>query len=135
MNYSIVEDGRCALVDANVSQGRVLLSPAALQSALGWTLKPQGLCRDEVCMPIPPSSGVVCGGEVDLAAFADLMGRPLAIDAQARAAAIGDSASERATLMRGGLAPDFTLPDLSGRTHSLSDYRGRKALLLAWASW
>ena len=32
-------------------------------------------------------------------------------------------------------APDFTLPDLEGRQHSLSDYRGRKVFLASWASW
>jgi cytochrome c-type biogenesis protein len=32
-------------------------------------------------------------------------------------------------------APDFTLPDMNGNTHSLSDFRGKKVLLLTWASW
>jgi peroxiredoxin len=32
-------------------------------------------------------------------------------------------------------APDFTLPDLDGKTYSLSQFRGKKVLLLSWASW
>jgi peroxiredoxin len=32
-------------------------------------------------------------------------------------------------------APDFTLPDMNGKLHSLSDFRGKKVLLLTWASW
>ncbi|MSQ42167.1 MAG: redoxin domain-containing protein [Dehalococcoidia bacterium] len=32
-------------------------------------------------------------------------------------------------------APDFELPDLQGRTHRLSDHRGKKVFLLSWASW
>jgi peroxiredoxin len=32
-------------------------------------------------------------------------------------------------------APDFTLPDLDGRLHSLSDHRGKKVVLLTWASF
>jgi peroxiredoxin len=32
-------------------------------------------------------------------------------------------------------APDFTLPDLAGRMHTLSDHRGKKVLLIAYASW
>ena len=32
-------------------------------------------------------------------------------------------------------APDFTLPDLAGQRHSLSDFRGKKVLLVTWASW
>ncbi|HEY0398152.1 MAG TPA: redoxin domain-containing protein, partial [Acidimicrobiia bacterium] len=32
-------------------------------------------------------------------------------------------------------APDFTLPDLDGNLRSLSDYRGRKVVVLAWGSY
>lgn len=35
----------------------------------------------------------------------------------------------------GMVAPDFTLQDLDGVAHSLSDYRGRVVLLSFWASW
>ncbi|TNF28653.1 MAG: TlpA family protein disulfide reductase [Deltaproteobacteria bacterium] len=33
------------------------------------------------------------------------------------------------------MAPDFTLVDLDGVKHTLSDYRGQKVLLLFWAPW
>lgn len=32
-------------------------------------------------------------------------------------------------------APDFTLPDLTGAEHSLSDYRGKVVFLNVWATW
>ncbi|MGI9659669.1 MAG: peroxiredoxin family protein [Gaiellaceae bacterium] len=35
----------------------------------------------------------------------------------------------------GSVAPDFALPDLDGVEHRLSDFRGRKVILLSWASW
>ena len=34
-----------------------------------------------------------------------------------------------------GISVDFTLPDLAGRPHRLSDHRGKKVLLVAYASW
>ncbi len=32
-------------------------------------------------------------------------------------------------------APDFTLTDIVGKEHKLSDYRGRNVLLTFWATW
>ncbi len=35
----------------------------------------------------------------------------------------------------GSPAPDFTLYDVNGKAHSLSDYEGKVILLNFWASW
>ncbi len=32
-------------------------------------------------------------------------------------------------------APDFVLPDLSGRPVALHDFRGRKVIIFTWATW
>ena len=32
-------------------------------------------------------------------------------------------------------APDFALNDLDGKEHKLSDYKGKKVLLVFWATW
>ena len=135
MSFTIVEDGRAAPVAARVGGGRIVVPRAELEQALGWSLKEQGLCRGEVCVPVPRDARLADEHGVDLHAFAALLDRPLAVDEEARAACIGDSANERASMLRAGEAPDFTLPDLSGRMHGLRDHRGRKVLLIAWASW
>ena len=33
------------------------------------------------------------------------------------------------------MAPDFTLLDTNGKTHSLSDYRGRPVIINFWTTW
>ena len=38
-------------------------------------------------------------------------------------------------LAPGTLIPDFTLNDIEGKAVSISDFRGRKVVLLFWASW
>jgi peroxiredoxin Q/BCP len=37
-----------------------------------------------------------------------------------------------AELKVGDMAPDFTLPGTDGKTHKLSDYRGKQAVVVAW---
>jgi len=38
-------------------------------------------------------------------------------------------------LPAGALAPDFSLPDRSGRSYSLADFRGQPLLIDFWATW
>jgi len=66
---------------------------------------------------------------------AQASGRPVAIDLEERAAYLGVSAEERGRRLAALEAPDFTLPDLEGRPHSLSDHRGKKVFLVAYGSW
>jgi len=133
--FTIIDEARAAAVEADVDDGRVLLTPAEVQRALGWTLAPEGFCREGVCVPVREGTGVIRDDAVDLRAFADLLGRPLALDIDERAAAVGASAQDRASALKSLEAPAFTLPDLAGRPHSLSDYRGKKVFLAVWASW
>lgn len=35
----------------------------------------------------------------------------------------------------GKMAPDFTLTDINGKQHRLSDYRGKNVMLIFWATW
>jgi hypothetical protein len=62
-------------------------------------------------------------------------GRPVAIDLDEGAAYLGVCAEDRGRQLASLEAPDFTLPDLDGRPHSLSDHRGKKVFLVAYGSW
>jgi peroxiredoxin Q/BCP len=44
----------------------------------------------------------------------------------------GLSAQGAAELKVGDMAPDFSLPGTDGKTHKLSDYRGKQAVVVAW---
>jgi hypothetical protein len=132
--FTLIDEGRVVPITADVRGDRVLLEPADLERATGWLRKPQGLCRGEVCVPVRDASLDV-DGRIDLLAFAAALRRPLAQDAGESAAFLGTSSGDRAEQLGSLRAPGFTLPDLDGTLHSLSDHLGKKVLLAAYASW
>ena len=132
---TIVAGSGVSHVEAETTTTTVLLSPAALEKATGWDLMPEGLCRGEVCVPRRDGDGVLVDDQIDLAAFAALMQRPLAYDADAGIAVLADAPASHAAAFDARLAPAWTLPDLDGNPVSSSDFVGRKKLLVAWASW
>lgn len=117
--------------------GDAWLPAESLRELTGWELKPEGACFGERCVPIPPSRAAefVRDGEFNISALAGYLGQPVLRDSDHGVIAIGESGEGRANRLRTLEAPDFTLPDIDGQMHSLSDYRGRKVFLASWASW
>ena len=98
-----------------------------IEEATGWTLKPEGLCRDDMCVIVPDE---VRGDPV---ALWNRIGWPVV--SSGGDTYLGEGASTRADALAGSIAPDFTLKDLDGVEHSLSDYRGKKVFVSSWAPW
>jgi hypothetical protein len=133
---TLIHGAGASSIEADVHDGRVLIDAAGLESATGWHRRPEGLCRGEVCVPVRDGARVDGpDATIDLAGVADLLRRPLVVDTEARAAYLGEAAQDRADVLRTQVAPDFTLPDLAGRSHTLSEHRGKKVFFVAWASW
>ena len=122
-------------VDAQIDGERVLVTPSSLTTALGWTLKPEGLCRDDVCVPVRDRDALLSGELLDVAAVASALGRQSVVDADAGLVAVALDAERRRDALQMLMAPDFELPDLDGTPHTLSEWRGKKRLLHAFASW
>ncbi len=112
-----------------------------LTRVTGFVLKPQGVCRKELCFPIPKhrkSEFLVERGKVtwfNLSEFGRLLKQPMTHDEQLAAWYFGPRPEAQNAYLSSLEAPNFTLPDLKGKMHSLADFRGRKVLLITWASW
>jgi hypothetical protein len=103
-----------------------------LERRTGWTIKPEGACKGEVCVPL--GDEVVREGRVDLRLLAGRLGMPLVHDAAHRLWALGpESLGGRA--LTTAVAPELVLPGFDGDAFALSSLRGRKVVLTAWASW
>ena len=133
----LINNGSHPVPDSPTDDDALWLDTNTLDATTGWTLKPEGVCRDEVCVPLPHGreSEFVNSHSFNIAAFARYMGQPVLHDRPSQSWAIGEAAETRASALRSLYAPDFTLPDMAGVEHTLSDYRGRKVFLVSWASW
>jgi hypothetical protein len=125
---------------ATAEHDRLWIPLDEIERSTGWTAKPEGLCRGEVCVPVPAARKAdwfdEAGGRLDFAAFAAHLGHAMVRDDERGVWAFGPPADRGAVSGSGPVAaPDFRLPDLDGQLHALSDHRGKKVLLYCWASW
>lgn len=133
----IMEDRVAEVPDAVSEGGGLWLPLASLEAATGWSVRPEGACRDDLCVPIPEGERDVFLREerFNVVELAARLAQPVVHDEAHDIWAVGEAGTVRAARLESLEAPDFTLPDLEGQPHALADYRGRKVLLLCWASW
>ena len=136
----IYDDVATEVANAREDAGQLWITAADLQRATHFEVKPQGVCRGALCFPLPKAKREQFLHEregktwFNLNAFAALVNQPVAHDSALATWYFGLRGDQRQTLASLE-APDFTLPDMSGKLHSLSDFRGKKVLLVTWASW
>lgn len=114
-------------------EGDLWLPLEGLMSVIGWEVKPEGVCAGETCVPLPPAATWWDDTHFNLSAFARHIGLAEASDpGRDIAAYVVPGEGRTADSVE---APDFTLPDLDGNLHSLSDHRGEKVVLFTWGSY
>jgi peroxiredoxin len=106
-----------------------------LAAASDWQLKPEGLCRGAVCIPLRGRTITADEGRIDLLGWAQALGYAVAYDDSRAAFAVASPPDVARAAGVGDEAPDLELPDVDGAMHRLSDAAGRKRVLVTWASW
>ena len=107
------------------------MTPEELHEQTGWELKPEGACRDDRCVPL--SAEVVSDGSVDVTAFAEQLGMPIAHDETHSLWSLGPESGGR--VLASATFPHLVLSDFDGNLFDFESLRGRKTLLVAWASY
>ena len=135
----IYADRPSQAVSAKAERDNLWLSAAELAKVSGWELKSEGVCKGDVCVPIPIGRDAEFVRDnrqsFNLASFARLLNQPTLHDDKSGVWYFGQDAGTRRAALKSLKAPDFELPDIDGKMHRLSDYRGKKVFLAAWASW
>ena len=104
-------------VDGSVREGRAWVPIAALPDLIGWTVRPEGLCCGDVCVPMAAErrAALVVDGQLDLGGTAQLLGRAKVIDAEdatRQVIALALDPESRRQALDDLHAPNFVLPDL-----------------------
>ena len=110
-----------------VTEDRV--STAEFATATGWSIRPEGACRGEICIPLAEGNT----DTVDVEAVAERLGMPL-VRHDGCLAALGPSTVGGRALVTAE-APELVLPDFAGNEFRLSSLRGGKVVPVAWAPY
>ncbi len=124
-------DKSVTLDHARIEGTELWVRPADLPRINEFELKPQGACRADLCIPV--SKALRKDGWFHLTGFARQTKQAFATDAAvwsfAELPVLGGE------FLRSRMSPDFAVPDRQGRLIHLSDFRGKKTLVITWASW
>jgi hypothetical protein len=107
------------------------MDPLDFTARTGWAAKPQGLCKGDVCVPAP--GAIVADGTLDATVISKRLNMPLVHDEAHGLWALGPAGGGKA--LTTAVAPDPVLRDGNGDSFSLSSLRGRRVIMVAWASW
>ena len=115
--------------------------PVDLPRVNGFELKPEGACLDELCVPVRQDRDselfVTRAGQgwFNVTGLARKLQQAYAVDHDHRVWSLGQIPVTRTRFLNAGVAPDFELPNRAGELVRLSDFRGKKVLVVTWASW
>ena len=117
------------------------VQPGDLPRVNDFELKPEGACLDELCIPVRQDRDsemfVTRGGRgwFNVTELARRLEQPFVVDHEHQVWSFGAIPVTRTRFFRSAIAPDFALPNREGEVVRLSDFRGKKVLIITWASW
>ena len=106
-----------------------------------FVLKPEGACLEELCVPVRQDRDselfVTRAGQgwFNVTELARRLQQAFVVDHEHAVWSFGNIPVTRNAFLQSAMAPDFALPDREGKLVRLSDFRGKKVLVITWASW
>jgi hypothetical protein len=127
----LYQDRATKLDTARVEGSDLWVRSADLPRVNEFEVKPQGACRADICIPL--SKDLKKAEWFNLSGFARKVGQAAVADSSVWS--FGEVPLLRGTYFNSRIAPDFAVPDRKGHVVHLSDFRGKKVLMVTWASW
>ena len=139
--HVIANDTTTTLANSLEDSDALWIASDELERATGFELKSEGACLGDLCVPIRQDEDnelfKTQGGKrwVNVSLVATKLNQPFLVDREEGVWSLGVIPAARASTLESAIAPDFAIADRNGKTIRLSDYRGKKVLLVTWASW
>ena len=127
----LYEDSAAAIDRVRPDPKDLWVRAADLPRINGFEVKPQGACRADMCIPL--AKDLKQGEWFGLTGFARRLRQAYVADTGVWS--FGEIPAVRGEFYQSRIAPDFAVPDRSGHIVHLSDFRGKKVLVVTWASW
>jgi hypothetical protein len=126
-NYAISSPEELVILET------LTINQAAFEARTGWVIKPEGACKGDACVPLPADA--TTNGQLNARILSERLGMSLITDEGQKLWALGPETAITGRALTSAAAPDIALPDLDGNLFRLADLRGRKVVLVSWASW
>ncbi|MFT7245274.1 MAG: hypothetical protein ACI82A_002641 [Candidatus Azotimanducaceae bacterium] len=136
---TVLYAGKAIEIEQVLATDGLWVTPTDLTRINGFELKPEGACFEALCIPLKADSPLLKeeDGEqwFDLVGFADWLEQPYVADVENRVWSFGEVPAKREGMMADAMAPEFEVLDRQGEVVRMSDYKGKKALIITWSSW
>ena len=139
---TVIYDDRVVEIERTLADPNDLwVVPEDLPSVNGFELKPEGACLDELCVPVLQDRDsemfITRAGQAwfNVTALSRRLDQAYVADHDHQVWSFGEIPVTRKAFLGSAMAPDFELPNRDGELVRLSDFRGKKVLIVTWASW
>lgn len=141
-DVTVLYQGDATVLDnALVESDQLWIAPDDLPYTNGFTLKPEGACLDEICVPVKQDANNALYKTQDGQAYlnvselARLVNQANVHDTETNTWSFAPVEQTQRSYVNSAIAPDFELKDRDGNIVRHSDFRGKKVLIHTWASW
>lgn len=104
------------------------IDPDVLAQRTGWSIRDEGACKDDVCIPLPD-------GPLTPEVLSDRLNMAIASDAEHGLLALGPPVQGGRALDSATAPVDLEFEDFEGNTVRLADIRGSRTVVVSWAPW
>ena len=111
-----------------------------LNAATGFTLKESGACYDplNICIPLSEEGFTQSQANyqwLNVSKLSKKLDQACIANEDHSVWSLGLIPESRKAMLSSSIAPDFEIEDMNGTTIRLSNFRGKKVLVVTWATW